>query len=1062
MVHALPTKLALQDTRKLAQARVNKATLGLNKLKHLPLPAASKAAIIRSALHTVIPYGIYAAPPRAIPIRAVQTLTNDILKGGPHHRHMSNALFHHPRVGEDAPDIQADLPYLAIAELHRFLNTDNFTQKLIVRYLQKAMVDHAWPHHPLDPATLQLKLLPQWQNSLLDNWRQWLTHSKEAVKPSFITTDPSLNPGGWTNFFSSTKFDYQTAQTNRHPWLIQESLRERLALLNIYNYPQLEANMQRNPMWLALHMSEQDRTAIRLQILSTTWRMDIPHNPPLLDPWDAPHPTACNPLPRNSYSVADGAATQSCMSAAWAIGTHKQYYTHQVPATQIWSQPVYGPNNSTYAETYALEGALIRASQYNVPTSHAYTSESEHQATHAQDNQGVLQTFTYYQEHSHIHEGHFVTRQQARPAWRRIRAALPKLTAHTVEWKKGHATNRDINVVDHATKQYLHHIPLEEATALFPDLNAFISGMDYFSLLLTFPVQDGLPIAHPLLPTPESSRTLRSVLPDARTPSTRVTIRHDGTRTQLHSLWRYLQANHRGIQSPTFRFFTDSVDLRFTFAGLATYQIGYWISMRETPMDEVIPPIDSPMTMGERTLIFHLRQGLWVVHQQTPVEADIPVQAAFRMCDHCNQIATLHHVLCECSRPALVQHREHLHNFMNYSKIQHPFLPKQPCCKQRLAYDPDTPTNLVNTRFRRLDTRSTPKQLRPRENPHCLRAWLGLRPQLTPVPKDFHRINRATMHTTVAIIQHWMTNHTKNPVWEPKTSFIEDLKPPPPRRTIPPAPTYEAPPPWPRPQQPRLLRGPRRRAAPGAKMAQARLKAKIYNQGRGPRAPPPPTRAPQSFPISGFLIISGGFAQDHPVETPLLSQYPLPESPTEEGTTNDTPLAEQLDSARWTRTPETTEHPVPTPPLGYTLPPRHKRRLSPPRPQEIRAWQARHHSAWIPTEDSTLRPTKRRGRICSYPPPQQTTRTTPICPRDGNDLSTSIPEAHQLGHTKRTRSPNTSLRSFVKRQRHTPTTPLQTTEVDWGREAPGLSIHTPSPQQQLALDSESLTVTPAT
>jgi hypothetical protein len=678
IVRATATKQTLHQTRLLAQTRLKKATQGLNKLKHLPLSTATKAAVIRSAIHSVIPYGVYAVPPRALPLKPIQTLTNDILKGGPKHRHMSNAISQHPRLGEDAPNIQTDMPYLAIAELHRILNTPNFTQEILIGYLQRAMTDHAWPHHPLDPATLHLKLLPQWKHSLLDVWRQWLLHSDEAVRPSFITTTPELNPGGWTNFFSSTRFDYHTATTNRHPWLLPEATRERLALLDIFNAAQLQQAMTSSPTQLASAMSQQDREAIRLQILADTQRRQLPTAPVLFNPWKETLRLNLNPLPANSYTVADGAATTHAMAAAWAVGTRQQYFTNQVPPCQKRAQPVYGTINSTVAETYGLEGALIMALQTNAPGSHIHTTDQEGNPTHYQDNQGVLQTFAYYQQQPHVHEGRFVTKQQARPAWRRIREALPLLTSQTLEWKQGHADNRDINVVDLATKTELHHHPWEHAATLFPDLNPFIHGMDQFSLLLTFPSQPGLPIAHPLLPTPNSTRQLRPVLLSQATPALRVTLRHDGTRSQLHNLWRYLLANHKGRTSPTFRFISTNLDLKNTQASLATYQIGYWISMRATPTDDPIPPIDSPITMAERTLILRLRQGLWVVHQQTPnTDPDSSLIGApftspgFRMCDHCNQIATLHHILCECARPALIAIRQHLQDFMIHVGAEH-------------------------------------------------------------------------------------------------------------------------------------------------------------------------------------------------------------------------------------------------------------------------------------------------------------------------------------------------------------------------------------------------------
>ena len=79
-----------------------------------------------------------------------------------------------------------------------------------------------------------------------------------------------------------------------------------------------------------------------------------------------------------------------------------------------------------------------------------------------------------------------------------------EITAHftQIEWKQGHADNKDINAVDHLTKPALKHFNLEQAEKQFLDLLPIVRGMDEMSLLMTFPPQEHLPIAHPLLPTP--------------------------------------------------------------------------------------------------------------------------------------------------------------------------------------------------------------------------------------------------------------------------------------------------------------------------------------------------------------------------------------------------------------------------------------------------------------------------------------------------------------------------------------------------------------------------------
>jgi hypothetical protein len=720
---------------------------------------------------------------------------------------------------------------------------------------------------------------------------------------------------------------------------------------------------------------------------------------------------------------------------AWAAGSALQYRRNQIPRENIAVQPVFGYINSTWAETYAMEGALIAATHNHIPTSRVFAETSEETTTHVQDNQGVLHTFATYQAHPKVFEGQFVTKQQARPVWRRIREAMPWLQNQKMEWKKGHSDNRDINVVDMATKTELHHRPLEEAETQFPDLQAFVHGMDYFSLILTFPAQPGLPIAHPLLPRLDHIRQLRPTQRQLTPPSTRVSIRHDGTRTQLHSLWRYLNANDVGLQSPTFRFIMQNTDLQTAKAGLTTYQKGYWISMKKVPPAEPIPPIDSPITMAERTLIMHLRQGVWVVHDTIYNPELDASQPAFRMCTHCEQIATLHHILCECTRPSITQARQHLHDFMEYLDVQHPFLPKQLCCTRAKEYDPDTPTNLVNTRFKKVSDQ--PVALRAKRNPPCLHAWMGLRPQITRTPAGFPRLNIATMHTACRIIQYWMKNHTSKDQLIPKTAFTADIKPKPIVRCIPPLPTLakrQAPQVIPKNLSSRAERRPRERKAPQTKLEEARTKARIYNQGRWRTPKRVAQLRPQQLPpINGFIIVSGAFA-------------PLQEENTEENVGPDTQV--------WAapQVPTMTHPPASPTPSGRPS----KRRLSPPRPQEIRAWQERHNSTVDPRTDTTTRNLKRTMQHPGWnPSPSKSQRLS----RSSKEFQTTreivtshtqTPPMH--APTKRPCDTNFttsgSLPPKMKRMRARDDT-LPTADVDWGEGGPG---STPTPTLPTSTD----------
>jgi hypothetical protein len=154
---------------------------------------------------------------------------------------------------------------------------------------------------------------------------------------------------------------------------------------------------------------------------------------------------------------------------------------------------------------------------------------------HAQDNKGVLQTYNKLLTRTHI-ESRFIAKQQLRPVWRRIRAALADLptTIHP-HWKRGHSDNPDINAADKRTKKVLTYVPPAEAGEQFPDLLPFVEGMDEMSLLWTFHPQQALPVAHPALPEQN---------PDTDT-SAFITMRQDGNRAQTHNLWTHLQTYNK-------------------------------------------------------------------------------------------------------------------------------------------------------------------------------------------------------------------------------------------------------------------------------------------------------------------------------------------------------------------------------------------------------------------------------------------------------------------------------------------------------------------------------------
>jgi exonuclease III len=876
IIHANPTLQASMEQQKLAHIRLSNAMQRLRKLRNLPLPTASKAAIIQSAVHTLVPYGVYAIPPKLMPTNHLQVLTNHVLKGGPKHHHMSNAIMQHPRIGEATPNITNDMPFLVVAELHRLLNTPNFTQTILKAYLKTVQIDMQWPHHPLDPATMDLRLHDHWKGSLIDIWRQWLTQTPQAARPSFVTTEPALNPGGWTNFFTSTRFDYNTTRINRSPWILPENLRAKFAKEGVYNYAQFTAIPSGD--W-HYKLTIQEYQQVRIHLQAQTFRCHMNTHPPLRNPWNEPKINLLGPWAANTTSAADGAATDHFMSAAWAAATKAQFRRKNatgIPLDQQAAQPVYGYLNSTWAETYALEGAVItalRAGLWSTTLHKPTEAEPDPPPGHAQDNKSCLDTLRKYMGSQHIPTGQFITTQQARPVWRRILTAKEQLTKFTFGWKKGHAQNWDINAVDCLTEMELHHRPLEEAEAMFPDLQILVEGMDEFALVLAFPVQSDLPIAHPCLPTPGHARTLRTTGSRNDPPSPWISMRHDGTRSQLHHLWTHLMANHRGHSSPTYFFMTHNINMKMAQEGLLLRQKGYWTMMKTPPRDgEFPPPIDSPLTGAERNLILHLRQGLWIVHTTDGTDPIIP---SLRWCQPCKRIATLHHVLCDCTEPDMVKIRRHLINFCAFLKQPHPHLPNRIRCGQEHKFHGSTPTNLANTRWATMEEpRRTPKI---QTSPACLHSWLGMYPQHTPRKSYHHRIHLATMHTTFQLIHQWMQmvqekgeyvlHKSKCHIPTPAAEILATTARPPPPKLV-----RQAKQPQTRTKyQCTVTTCHTQTTHPGARCArhttdagqrqQTRLSHKVYNARANKRWITPATFKPAaSWRPQSFIMISGAFA----------------------------------------------------------------------------------------------------------------------------------------------------------------------------------------------------------
>jgi hypothetical protein len=73
-VHAIPGEQAEAITTTFMQEKCAKFTNRLLKLKYLPIDNLTKIAATKSAIQTLIPYGIYATHPKSIPIKHLQTI----------------------------------------------------------------------------------------------------------------------------------------------------------------------------------------------------------------------------------------------------------------------------------------------------------------------------------------------------------------------------------------------------------------------------------------------------------------------------------------------------------------------------------------------------------------------------------------------------------------------------------------------------------------------------------------------------------------------------------------------------------------------------------------------------------------------------------------------------------------------------------------------------------------------------------------------------------------------------------------------------------------------------
>jgi hypothetical protein len=329
------------------------------------------------------------------------------------------------------------------------------------------------------------------------------------------------------------------------------------------------------------------------------------------------------------------------------------------------------------------------------------------------------------------------------------------------KWKKGHANNPDINAADASATEALERQTPADLSQPPP---VFQLGMDDFSLIITYNARLQVKVAHP----------------NAGDPSTLITLLHDGKRKHLQNLWSHIHSQQLGRTSNTYHtVHTTTKDIR-TYH-LKTTQIGYQVLPKRT--DKTTPPdptaAKSPHTTTERNyhttwytsdiqLINNLRAGLWNVHDRT-----FNKQPGFRWCKHCDAMATLHHVLCDCTQPQILAIRG-----IALTKLQHlTHNPHLTCGKEHL-HPPITPTNMANTKWSRpllqaSNTQIPPTSQTPPKPLHCLQLWLGLIPQHIPTSPELIQNLKTLMQGTVAMVHEWMKLVPTNTYVNPETELFK-------------------------------------------------------------------------------------------------------------------------------------------------------------------------------------------------------------------------------------------------------------------------------------------------
>jgi hypothetical protein len=302
-------------------------------------------------------------------------------------------------------------------------------------------------------------------------------------------------------------------------------------------------------------------------------------------------------------------------------------------------------------------------------------------------------------------------------------------------------------------------------------------GMDDFSIITTCPYTPNLPIS----------------MPD--TTGSQITHIHQGTRKHLHKLWRAIACHQAGQNSYTYQsLIAPHPQKRSTH--LKTTQMGYQVKPRTRPKPTTHsqtqrpnittvttssqPPTDQPSQWHTKhiRLIHNLRAGLWNVRTTTSIPSQNNSEPVFRYCDHCDTMATLHHILCTCTHPEILATRQKIVDDLPASTKMHS-MHHLFCQKEHLHWK-ILPTSLANTRW---TSPAAPPTLPPTQTlePTCLYLWLGLAFPTSTAQKNKTKhtmqAHHHLMQGTCQLVHTWMQLSQINTTHTPLSALTEQTKP---------------------------------------------------------------------------------------------------------------------------------------------------------------------------------------------------------------------------------------------------------------------------------------------